>query len=294
MPSTDTRARTDSARRILTELNRNHGTRFRLSAEAVGGVNDTWLLDASDGGRAVLKTGSWSLDHLRRAAAAVEQLRARGYPTPEWLFTGAIDGGPTYHVQAFVPGKPGGTLNRTEAQLLIELIEGHAGLDVWPDRDWSAYVAADFANCAEELRRTVPAVVPLVERYQRLVTRLGRISLPGGDLVHGDFHSGNVLLNHGRVSAVIDIEACGSGTRVIDFAWLLRDCYVDEDGDPEVRLMIRRAGEAVAGPEALAFCASTTALDSLRWQAQHRPDAISLLLAGLHRLVADLAVECPQ
>jgi Ser/Thr protein kinase RdoA (MazF antagonist) len=38
-------------------------------------------------------------------------------------------------------------------------------------------------------------------------------ALPAGDLVHGDFGPQNVLVDGGRIAAVIDLEAAGCGTR---------------------------------------------------------------------------------
>lgn len=114
------------------------------------------------------------------------------------------------------------------------------------------------------------------------------MQLPGGDLVHGDFNTCNVLLDQGRVSAVIDVEELGSGTRVIDYACLLREAYV-ERYDDEVRLVLRRAGEAIAGPGALAVCAAATAFHIVKFKLRFQPDRIASTLAGLHQLADDLA-----
>jgi aminoglycoside phosphotransferase (APT) family kinase protein len=288
MSTSATREGATAAQRVLVEVNRAHSTRFRLSGRPVGGVHDAWLLDAPDGTRAVLKTSSWSLGHLRRVASVVEELRTRGYPTPRWLLTGAVEGGPTYHVQDFVPGELPVALTVPLARLMVDLLEFTAGFDVWPERDLSADVTEHFASCAEALHRTAPATRRIVEVYERLVEGLGRVELPRGDFVHGDFHRYNVLLDQDRVTGVIDIEACGGGTRVIDYAWLLRDSYLGDDGDPEVRQVIRRAGEAVAGPEVLAFCVSVAALDNLRWRAHNRAQKVPAMLVVLERLAGDL------
>lgn len=289
MSDVDARAGLTAAERVLAEVNRAHSTQFRLSAQTVGGVNETWLLDAPVGDRAVLKAGSWSLDHLRSAASVVEQLRSRGYPTPQWLLTGAIEGGPSYHVQAFVPGELADSLTLPLTRSLLDLLESTAGFDIWPERDLSAQVMTRFMTCAEDLHRTAPATRQIVEHYERVVAGLGRVELPRGDFVHGDFHRYNILLCQGRVNGVIDIEACGSGTRVIDYAWLLRDAHLIDDGDPEIRELIRQTGVAIAGPEALALCTSAAALDQLRFRAHHRPHKVLGMLPPLRRLATALA-----
>jgi aminoglycoside phosphotransferase (APT) family kinase protein len=45
--------------------------------------------------------------------------------------------------------------------------------------------------------------------------------LPTGDLVHGDLNPDNVLLDGDRISALIDVEAVGRGSRMHDLATLL-------------------------------------------------------------------------
>lgn len=289
MSTTDVGERAQAAGRALDEINRRCSTAFRMDARATGGVNDAWLLDAPGGQRAVLKLGSWRTGHLERAAAVVERLRMRGYPTPEWFAVGTLDTGATYHVQEFVKGEPIRALSGAHARLLVELVELHAGVDLWPERDWSAYVASDLEPCAEELHRTVSDARPLVRSFQQLIARLGPVEPPSGDFVHGDLHRGNVLLHNGRVRGVIDIEACGGGTRAADYAWLLRDTYTAPGADPAARRIIRRAGEAVAGLEVLAYFATFTALDTMRWRAHNAPRDLHALFDPLRRLAADLS-----
>jgi aminoglycoside phosphotransferase (APT) family kinase protein len=252
-------------------------------------VNEVWLLDEPGGERAVLKIDAGTVDHLHATARVVEDLRARGYPTPRWLFTGRIADGTTYHVQEFVPGELAGRPTVMLARQLIELIEVNAGVDVWPERDLSACVVSELASCVADLRSASPEVSDVACRYEQLVARLGRIDLPGGEFVHGDLHWGNVLVHRGQVSGVIDIESGGSGTRAIDYGRLLRDTYFPHRlPEPGVREMIRRAGDAVAGPEVLALCTSAATLDNLCWRVRCRPDRIPAMVPAFLRLADDL------
>ncbi|GAB2665138.1 phosphotransferase [Kribbella swartbergensis] len=254
-------------------------------------MNETWFLTGPDRGRAFLKIDAGSLNDLHATAAVVDKLRSRGYPTPRWLFVGQIESGHTYHVQEVVPGElaPLGAPATTLGKQLIELVEFNAGFDPRPDRDVSSFVVSHFAACLADLRRAAPGLRPVVDRYAQLADRLGLTELPSGEFVHGDFHFYNVLVRNGRVSAVIDVEACGSGTRAIDYGRLLRDTYFGADGNHDVRTMIKRAGEAVAGPEVLAFCTAAAAIDNLHWRVHHRPIKIPSMLPGFERLAIDLA-----
>lgn len=266
-----------------------HSTCFRLGPRPAGGVNDVWLLDASDGTRAVLKTNAASLQNLRITAPAVERLRMRDYPTPRWVFTGQTADGTTYHVQEFVPGHLGGSPTVALAQQVIELVELNAGFSACPDRDASSDVLSQFTTCAAELHRAAPEISGVVDRYEQLVAELGRVAFPGGEFVHGDLHWGNVLVHQGRISGVVDLGTCGSGTRAIDYARLLRDTYFPHRmPEPGVRQIVRRAGESAAGPEVLALCTSAAVLDNLLWRVRSRPQRIPAMIRAFGRLADDL------
>lgn len=54
-------------------------------------------------------------------------------------------------------------------------------------------------------------------------------------IIHGDFGSGNILVEHGRLSGVIDFSGCGPGDPAYDFASLAAgfgDRFVDRVLDP--------------------------------------------------------------
>ncbi|MEV8347097.1 phosphotransferase [Streptomyces niveus] len=149
----------------------------------------------------------------------------------------------------------------SEAQLLIDLLETHAGLDPDPRRCWSQYVTDRMTDRREDLwqqaAETGPTGKKLVNACERLLAAHGPATLPAGDLVHGDFRPGNILLHADRVSGVIDIEALGSGTRVLDCATLLSA----HDITPEAVQMLCTAGARVAGPGALAYYFAHVVLD---------------------------------
>ncbi len=220
----------------------------------------------------------------------VDRIRSAGYPTPTWLASGVTPDGSAYHIVDFVPGVPmsRSTLTGQTAAQLVEVIEDQIGLDPDPVQAWSRYATAcAFGETASDprpvLRSIGPAGVKLVEHFDAVLAPYTALNLPDGDLVHGDFNTCNVLIHHGAVSAVIDVEACGSGTRAVDYAWLLREAYV-RGAEPEAIATIRRAGEAVAGPGVLAICAAATAFDSTHYKYRYDPDSLPLMLAGLHQL----------
>lgn len=111
-----------------------------------------------------------------------------------------------------------------------------------------------MADEHEDVCRRLAGIGPterrLVDACERLLAVHGPVTLPTGDLVHGDFRPGNILIDADHVSGVIDIEALGSGTRIFDYATLLSAHTITPDA---LRLLVT-AGEQVDGPGALAFC----------------------------------------
>lgn len=283
------------AQQVLHEINETHSLRFTLEERCRGGLQGgAWYLTDPDGTPAVLKWRTHGgTNRIARQPTLVEGIRAAGYPTPAWLAAGVTPAGVVYHVQDFVAGEPMTTMTGRTAAQLVEVIERQAGLDPDPAHNWSPYVAGCARGEGPDdprpvLRGLGRPGVELIEHFDAVLAAYGDIVLPDGDLVHGDFNTCNVLAHDGEVTGVIDLEAFGSGTRAIDYAWLLREAYV-EGATPEAVATIREAGEAVAGPGALALCATATAFDITRFQLGHNPADLLPVIASLHRLADDLA-----
>jgi aminoglycoside phosphotransferase (APT) family kinase protein len=254
---------------------------FTVRGRCVGGMQGgAWLLERGQG-RAVLKVcrNASLAPRILKLKDVVARLRSFGYPTPAWLASGPTGDGSSYYIADFVPGIASTPLTAAKTRLLIETLESQAGLDPDPAHNWSDYVL-----------RPDPAGVPaaLADTYLGLMRAAGQVRLPRADLVHGDFNSCNIFLHDSAVSGVIDVEALGSGTRAVDYAWLLREAYVEDYGQ-EVIAMIRSAGERVAGPRVLAVCMAATVFDIVRFKLRHQPAQMGQVVARLQQLGDDLA-----
>ena len=283
-----------ATRDIIAELNDAHGVAFTLQSRFESGMQSgAWLVVDDDKRPAVLKwSRNGSQSDLPRLAGVVERIRGTGYPTPAWLAVGRTASGCTYHLQEFAIGRPSWPLTVAATESLIEVLERQAGLDPDPSRDRSAQVSRvavdeSVGGLRHTVRQWAPGGDALVARYDELLDSYGVVDLPGGDLVHGDFNTCNVLLHHDAVTAVIDIEELGSGTRAIDYGCLLREAYV-QSYDPEVKRRLRRAGEAVAGPGALAVCADAAAFFIVGFKLRHEPAVMMATLDALHQMADDL------
>jgi aminoglycoside phosphotransferase (APT) family kinase protein len=274
---------------VLKEINDVHGIRLRRVCRLAGGVEGAWLVRGTDGQLAVLKCNAdpSRLEQLRATARAVSRARAAGYPTPAWLLVGSTQSVTCYYVQEYVPGEPSRSLTARTAPILLDLLERQAGLNPYPEHDRNTHVRSLLQH-RETIRDLGAAGRAFVDHWQRVLDNASAADLPGGDLVHGDFAIRNVLIHRGRVTGAVDIDAIGSGTRVIDYASLLREGYI-KGAHPTVLRMIRLAGEAVAGPKVLAFCVAATALGMVEWILRHEPDDAVTVIHRLHPLGDDLA-----
>ena len=250
---------TDGATIALDYLNRELGKRFTL-AERLPGKSGAWAVHSLDGQHGILKVfEDSSCERVAPTVRVVEHLRAAGYPTPRPMHYGPISGGACCYLQERVPGylmrSPGvyAELNRDELELLLRLLDLHAGIAPTVSDDWTDQVEAVVLR--QEDAWAVVAQSPLPAVQQLLATcerRCAELDAPGwthGDLVIGDFGAHNVLLDdHGQVAAVIDLDGAGRGDRVIDLVGLL---YMVE---PHLLAAVRRAALHVASPAAVRIC----------------------------------------
>ncbi|WP_328325088.1 aminoglycoside phosphotransferase family protein [Kribbella sp. NBC_00382] len=280
---------------VIEFINEAHGSSYQLVQRLAGGnQSGAYLVRAPDHRQAVLKWSertAWA-GQVLRAAPRIPLIRERGYPTPAWLAVGVTSDGFPYQLQEFLPGKPMADLGEAEAVLLINLVNRQTGLDPDPGRNWSEYarsvVFGETAPARDRLRASSPTGAAVVEAFLRLCHGLENLELPSGDLVHGDLSTNNVLVQDGRVTGVVDIEALGSGTRVFDLASLLREGYLWR-GDPSALATIRTEAERIAGPDVLKICVSSTVFEVLDFErARSSPDLDQMLTRAL-RLAADLA-----
>ncbi len=285
---------TAATRAVIAELNDTHGMALTLHSRCDSGIQSgAWLVVDNQDRPAVLKwSRNGSESHVRYLAPLVERIRGTGYPTPAWLAVGSTTAGCTYHLQEFAPGVQSWPLTVAATDLFIEVLERQAGLDPDPASDRSAQVSSaavdeSVGGLRHTVRKSAPGGPALITRYDELLASYGVVDLPRGDMVHGDFNTCNILLHHDAVSAVIDIEELGSGTRVIDYGCLLREAYV-QNYDPEVKRRLRQAGEAVAGPGALAVCAAAAAFFIVGFKLRHQPSAVMATMDALHLMADDL------
>lgn len=284
-----------STRHVLAFVNKTHHLRYVLAGRLPGGhQSGAYLLrDPDSGGGAVLK---WSTDRpwarqVRRAAPMVAHARAGGWPTPAWLAAGTTPGGFPYQVQELAPGVPVGRLAGPVVAEVLRVVETQAGLAPSTDRDWSEYdrrvVFAGESGFADRLRGFSATAAALVDRLDAWAAPWRDTRWPATDLVHGDLNPDNILVVGGRVSALIDVEALGAGSRVHDVATLIMYAWLGTDPRDAGPLLAH--ARRVARPGELAVRLGSCLLGLLAFGVDRWPADVDPTARAMARLVDDLA-----
>jgi precorrin-6B methylase 2 len=257
----------------LVFVPRNTGGQWSVLGHLAGGGGDPVHLLGRARQRAVLKikSGAWWADQLTRMIEVVERLRAVGYPTPAILATGHLDRDRCYLLTEFQAGRPRTTLDFDTLAQVLDAVDLHARVHPAPVRDWSAMVTS-FLNGGIAEFAFHPSVLPLARQALGMITRPVP-ALPTGDFVHGDLTVRNMLFRRDRLSAVIDLEGFGRGTRVIDLVALLQTAAHPVHGDPAIAQRIKDHAISSAGHDTFVACVVHRVLAALA-AATERPDEL--------------------
>jgi len=255
-------------RQLLAYINSSHASAFALAGKLPGGNQDgAFVLAEPNGRHAVLKQL-----FAQRALPIMRRLHAIGYPTPNVLYAGTAPDGTTYLVQEFVSGVPMATLTHAYLDQLFALNELQANLNEHPAANalesWSGYVyEVVFARTsvwALALYNHSQATASLLTALRLATSRYAGTVLSNTDVVHGDIHNANILVEHGQITGVIDMVYAGYGTRAIDLVTLLHT--MDSDAyAPTIRRRLRAHVIERFGPDVYAICMAYRAIVTLDW-----------------------------
>jgi aminoglycoside phosphotransferase (APT) family kinase protein len=271
---------------------------WRVVRRCGGGEFGAMLVEDGAGRRAVLKampdvppwSGGWAA-----SVDLVERLRATGYPAPRYLRGGAVEGH-LYTLQEEMTGVVPERLTAGHAGQLLALAERHAGMGGGPRPAaaprWASYVRDALAGAhrperVASLRASRADAARLAdevhERGEWMAAQLVRSS----DVVHGDFHHRNVLVDGDRVTAVFDWEQATPGDWRYDVLWLAFWTRVDVRGVDRAAadLVEGRARELLTPAERAAYAGLTT-LRILDMFAHHWPDRLALATGWCESLLA--------
>jgi Ser/Thr protein kinase RdoA (MazF antagonist) len=267
------RVRRLDAEALVGALRREHGVRLEISGYLDGGQVGAALVRWPDGREAVLKWRSdYSVEELTAGPlAAAEALRDRGYPAPATQLAVQV-GTAVVTVQELLPGKKIDHMDEGLFEQAVALNARHVGVlagreDVPRNH---LYLREDGPGyCLHEpLRRFSARTAALAERIESIGAQCAE-RLPGEDVVHQDFHPGNMLSVDGRISGVIDWDGAGRGDARFDLV-TLRFGIHPAGVEPVVTRRLDALLDAIP-PDALLPAWAHMSLRMTDWAIRHFP-----------------------
>src|SRR2546422_2765226 len=128
---------------LLAKINTEHSMRWTLVGKLAGGYQQgAYELTDGAGARVVLKwhTGHLPAKQLRETARAIEDARARGWPSSKWLAYGRLPNDGAYIVEEFVAGERPNRLDGLLLGRLLDTLRVHAGAKAANGEDWSGCI----------------------------------------------------------------------------------------------------------------------------------------------------------
>ncbi len=212
----------------LEYINAAKSTTYVVQSQLSGGENQGAFLVADPAGQtAVLKFSSnpmWR-SQVERAKAATNHLRPLGYPVPQYTYVDATNQG-TFWLEDRMPGAQ---IADATPEVVTELV-GHITkqkgqmISEVQGQDWSWYAAGVVFRGESGLVRVLmqfsETTSALAAQIEGMVVGLDGKALGRADLVHGDMGISQVLVDNGKVSAVLDWDQVGYGDMAQDLVSL--------------------------------------------------------------------------
>ncbi|MFJ1613620.1 phosphotransferase [Streptomyces sp. NPDC088251] len=215
------------------------GVRLVVEGRCPGGETGAAHVRWPDGHRSVLKSRpDTRIEELRAGPLTVcEVLRARGYPCPSTELALQVDRAVVL-VQQLLPGTPLECLDHDGLDRALALNASQAGLLTEHPRvpSMNLYLLDDGPGyCLHEPLRRHNRRSSALEQRIRAVGAGHPRRLAGHDVVHQDFHHGNLLAVDGTVTGVVDWDGAGRGDRRFDLVTLRFGLHAKEQAPGVVR-----------------------------------------------------------
>jgi len=190
------------------------GEPFRLVRQLSGGETGAHQFVAPDGRPVVVKWDTTPEGRSFRSEGVKlsERLRCRaGWPVPTESVVHADS--VSFVIQEFMPGTPPTAIGHGLVDQLLELHSRRLGLAEphdtlhWPENLITTLVVGGNGYCRHDsLRGYDERTRSLIGRIESFGSSLKTEDFVGHDVVHWDLHPGNILVEDGALSAIVDTD----------------------------------------------------------------------------------------
>ena len=264
---------------------------FELGGRVAGGESQgAWFATAPDGAPVVLKwfPDETMADRYAVLLPALDQLRSRGVPVPEYPHVITVDGW-TVSAQRVLPGHSEDNPPPAVVEAMVGCIAAKAGLGgprPVPGLHWGEFivrtltVGLDGWIMHEPLRTWDRRSAAVLDRVEAVGADADPSWFPDDGLVHLDLHTDNVLVgDDGTLTGIVDWEgACAGDHRfdLVSFAWDL-----DGHGQP-IWEIVDAAG---LEPRVVRGYAAHHAVRGTGWAIRHHPEDVPRQLDRAERVL---------
>ncbi|ONI93011.1 hypothetical protein ALI22I_00660 [Saccharothrix sp. ALI-22-I] len=258
---------------VVELVRHERGLALTLVGGFARGDEGAYEVTGPDGARLVLKWLPWGRE-ARQAEEHVEpalaRLRAAGCPIPRQVAAGRV-GGLWFELQEYVAGSPVEHVDGVMLEQLIAVVDCGRGAGSGAGGDWWDFVLGGLVEDRSPLCR--PSVLvgcgqPVSGLLSRLRASAAAAPLPGrapDDLVHFDFGPANVLVDGGRVVAVLDWRSCRTGDASYDLVTVDWDLAAWPKAEPGIRERLAEEIVRTTDRGALVVYAAHCVLRNLTW-----------------------------
>ncbi|WP_162606278.1 phosphotransferase [Jiangella asiatica] len=266
------------AAQLVSALYREHDVRLELVGVAPGGEVGAAFVRWPDGRDGVLtRAGDGSGESeasLRATAEVLELARTHGVPAPRYDLIAAVDGAHVV-VQERLPGALPEAVDALLVDRMVAATQVWSGLlagrtELEPPSLYLTDSGPGFC-LHESLSRYDARTRGLLGQVREIGRGIGELT--GEDLVHLDFHPGNVLVDAtGTITGIVDWDGWGRGDR-----WFALEVLAFNlsrlRADPLVRRRLDELITASVAPERLLAYRAHLGLRQVDWAIRHHGPA---------------------
>ncbi len=265
------------ADQLVERLAAESVVRLEIEGRPSGGQVGAAYVRWPDGHRSVLThVPAVALTRARETARNVEYARRAGVPAPRYELVADL-GDQVAIVQELLPGRPPESANPSLIDEMLAMNRRLHGL----------LAGTDFAAVPLYLTESGPGFClhePLQAysaRSRRLLDWIREVgnsvppAMTGDDLVHVDYHPGNVLVgDDGALSGVVDWDGAARGDARFAIV-VMRFAGPPDRFKPDIDRRIDQALDEELTPEELRPYWAVLSLRLVDWSIRHFPDAIT-------------------
>lgn len=254
----------------MREVNRTTGADLEYVGPAAGGEVGAAFVRWPDGRDGVLTRGQGSLDELRRTASVLDAARSHGLPVPQYQLLADLPDCVGV-VQERLPGSPPEAVDRTLLESMIALVDRFTGLGAGLPAPSMYLLESGPGFCLHESLQRYDGRTRRLLGWIREVGRGEPDGMTGDDLVHLDYHTGNVLTDARGITGIVDWDGIGSGDRHFALVTLRFDAHVRLPGADLT--WFDELLDTVLSPAVLRLYWAHMALRLVDWSIRHHTPA---------------------